>query len=137
MEIKKYLKEAFRLTSLVFTTLIAINLVLQNDVAHDVLEVMLLISAVSGGLHFLLNDNGKYSNRRLIFNQLLYLFIIFFQIAVCNVLLQWELDIWGLLMNYVVVLIIYAFIRFVMYNNDKKEADEINQFIQKRNRDKS
>lgn len=137
MSIKKYLKEAFRLTSLVFTTLIAINLILQNEVAHDVLEVMLLISAVSGGLHFLLNDNGKYSNKRLIFNQLLYLLIIFVQIAVCNFLLDWELRVGGLIMNYVIVLVIYAFIRFVMYNNDKKEADEINQFIQKRNRDKS
>ncbi|MBP1046262.1 DUF3021 family protein [Enterococcus sp. BWM-S5] len=137
MEVKNYLKEAFRLTSLIFTTLISINLILQNDVAHDVLEVMLLISAVSGSLHFLLDDNGKYSDRRLIINQVLYLLIIFFQIALGDILLHWELGVSGLLLNYLIVLIIYVFIRSVMYSKDKREADKINQFIQKRNRDKS
>ncbi len=137
MRVKEYLKEAFRLTSLIFTTLITINLFLQNEVAHDVLEVMLLISAISGALHFLLDDNGNYSNRRLIINQVLYLLIIFIQIAIGDILLQWELKLGGLLLNYVIVLVIYIFIRTVMYSKDKKEADEINQFIQKRNRDKS
>lgn len=134
MRIKNYLKEAFRLTSLIFTTLITINLILQNSVAHDVLEVMLLISAISGLLHFLLDDNGKYSDRRLIINQIVYLLIIFVQIAIGDYLLQWELELGGLLLNYVIVVVIYVFIRSVMYNKDKKEADEINQFIQKRNR---
>ncbi|OJG96930.1 hypothetical protein RV18_GL001768 [Enterococcus termitis] len=99
---------------------------------------MLLIAAISSSLHFLIMDNDKYSNRRILLNQVFYVFIICSQITLANHLLHWELGVRGLLLNFVIVILIYIFIRFIMYSNDRKEADEINQFIQKRRgRDKS
>ncbi|MCA5012093.1 MULTISPECIES: DUF3021 family protein [unclassified Enterococcus] len=137
MRIKEYLKESFRLTSLIFTTLVIINLFLQTEALTHSLAYMLLISAISGLLHFLIEDNEKYSSRRILFHQSLYLLIICLQIALANMLLHWQLGTVGLLLNFMIVFLIYFFIRFIMYSNDRKQADEINQFIQKRKRDKS
>lgn len=137
MTIKEYVKEAIRLTSLIFTCLVFINLFFQREALDDGLEYMLLIAGVSGCLNFLTFDDGRYSNRRVMLNQLLYLLLIFLQITLANYLLSWELGFWGLLSNFVIVLVIYAFIKFFMYSGDKKEAEKINQFIQNRKRDKS
>ncbi|WP_375180069.1 DUF3021 family protein [Enterococcus rotai] len=132
MKIINYLKEAFRLTSLIFTTLVMLNLVLQTDALTHSLGYMLLIAAISGSLHFLIEDHEKYSGQRILLNHGIYLLIVCLQITLANYLLHWELGFGGLLLNYVIVVLIYLFIRFIMYNNDLKEADKINQFIQKR-----
>lgn len=137
MTVKEYIKEAFRLTSLIFTTLVIISFFLQADALADTLGYMLLIAGISGSLHFLIADNEKYSNQRILFNQFLYLLIICLQITIANFWLHWELGWDGLLMNFVIVLVIYIFIQFVMYSNDRKEAEKINQYLQKRKRDKS
>jgi hypothetical protein len=127
-----YLKESFRLTSLIFTSSVFISFFLQSEVLTHSLGYMLLISAISGSLHFLINDNDKYSNRRLLLNQGIYLIIVCLQITVANHILHWELRLSGLLLNFMIVVLTYIFIRFIMYSNDRKEADEINQFINKR-----
>ncbi|MFD1900734.1 DUF3021 family protein [Enterococcus termitis] len=132
MRIINYLKETFRLTSLIFTTLVIINFFIQSEGLTHSLGYMLLIAAISSSLHFLIMDNDKYSNRRILLNQVFYVFIICSQITLANHLLHWELGVRGLLLNFVIVILIYIFIRFIMYSNDRKEADEINQFIQKR-----
>lgn len=132
MKIINYLKEAFRLTSLIFTTLVMLNFVLQTDALTHSLGYMLLIAAISGSLHFLIEDHEKYSSQRILLNHGIYLLIVCLQITLANRLLHWKLGFGGLLLNYVIVVLIYLFIRFIMYSNDLKEAEKINQFIQKR-----
>lgn len=136
MAVVNYLKRAFRLTSLIFTILVTLNLVIQKHVLFNVIEYILVISAISGLLLFLVDDNGSYSNRRLLINQISYICLIFSLIILGNYLYHWELGVKGLLTNFIVVILIYFFIKFIMFSSDKKEAQAMNDYIEQRKQDK-
>ncbi|MBO0440780.1 DUF3021 domain-containing protein [Candidatus Enterococcus ikei] len=131
MKITAYLKNAFRLTSMIFTILVVVNLVVNKAVLFTTIEFMLFVSVVSGALLFLVDDREVYSNRRMIINQILYISIIFTLIIIGNYLFDWELGVNGLVRNLFLILLIFFFIKFIMYSNDKKEAQEMNRYIQK------
>ncbi|WP_207696157.1 hypothetical protein DOK67_0000640 [Enterococcus sp. DIV0212c] len=131
MKITAYLKNAFRLTSMIFTILVVVNLVINKAVLFTMIEFVLFVSVVSGALLFLVDDREIYSNRRMIINQILYISIIFTLIIIGNYLFDWELGVNGLVRNLFLILLIFFFIKFIMYSNDKKEAQEMNRYIQK------
>ena len=58
--------------------------------------------------------------------------MILLQIIIGDVIYGWELGFSGIAQNLGIVLLIYAFIKFFIYSNDKKEADEINELIQQK-----
>ena len=129
---KKYIRRAISLTSLVFTILVAVNLLTNKKVLFTIIEYLFFISVVSGVLIFLVEDNESYSNRRLLLNQVLYIGIIFMMILLGNVLFHWALSYLGLLSNFILVIGIFFFIKLFMYGQDKKEADKINRYIQEK-----
>lgn len=139
MSIVNYLKESFRISSLIFTSLVLFRLLLQafpnNFESLQELPILayLSIAFISGMFHFLLLDNETYSNHQLIFNQFFYLFLIFLQIILGNFLFQWQLSFKNLIFNFLIALIIYTFIKFFLYRQDSQTAKEINQLIQQRN----
>lgn len=130
MRLVEYLKSVFRLSSMIFTLLAAINLFINKQTLFEIIEYMLVVSFISGLLRFIIEDNENYSNRRIVLNQLVYIGLIFLQIIIGDILYGWELGFSGLVQNLGIVLVIYAFIKFFIYSNDKKEADEINELIQ-------
>lgn len=130
MRLVEYLKSVFRLSSMIFTLLAAINLFISKQTLFEIIEYMLVVSFISGLLRFIIEDNENYSNRRIVLNQLVYIGLIFLQIIIGDILYGWELGFSGLVQNLGIVLVIYAFIKFFIYSNDKKEADEINELIQ-------
>ena len=130
MRLVEYLKSVFRLSSMIFTLLATINLFISKDTLFDIIEYMLVVSAISGLLRFIIEDNESYSNRRIVINQIIYIGLILVQIVIGDVLYDWGLGIIGLVKNFGITLLIYAFIKFFIYSNDKKEADEINELIQ-------
>lgn len=132
MKIIGYLKESFRLTAMIFFILVAVNLLGNKETLFDVIESMMGIATISGLLHFILIDKEIYSTRRILLNQMLYIGIVFAQIVFCNQLYHWELGFSGLVETLILVIIIFAFIKFVMYSNDKKTAAEMNQKIKER-----
>lgn len=132
MRIIEYLKSVFRLSSMIFTLLAAINLLLNKQTLFEIIEYMLIVSFISGLLRFIIEDNDSYSNRRIIINQLVYIGLILLQIIIGDVIYGWELGFSGIAQNLGIVLLIYAFIKFFIYSNDKKEADEINELIQQK-----
>lgn len=132
MKIIGYLKESFRLTAMIFFILVAVNLLGNKETLFDVIESMMGIATISGLLHFILIDKEIYSTRRILLNQMLYIGIVFAQIVFCNQLYHWELGFLGLVETLILVIIIFAFIKFVMYSNDKKTAAEMNQKIKER-----
>lgn len=129
---KNYIRRAISLTSLVFTILVATNLLVNKKALFNIIEYLFFVSVVSGILIFLVDDNGSYSNRRLILNQVLYIGIIFMLVLAGNSLLHWELSYFGLFSNFVLVISIFFFIKLFVYGQDKKEADEINKYIQRK-----
>lgn len=129
---KNYIRRAISLTSLVFTILVATNLLVNKKALFNIIEYLFFVSVVSGILIFLVDDNGSYSNRRLILNQVLYIGIIFMLVLAGNSLLHWELNYFGLFSNFVLVISIFFFIKLFVYGQDKKEADEINKYIQRK-----
>lgn len=132
MRIIEYLKSVFRLSSMIFTLLAAINLLLNKQTLFEIIEYMLAVSFISGLLRFIIEDKDSYSNRRIIINQLVYIGLILLQIIIGDVIYGWELGFSGIAQNLGIVLLIYAFIKFFIYSNDKKEADEINELIQQK-----
>ncbi|MBO0450880.1 MULTISPECIES: DUF3021 family protein [Enterococcus] len=132
MRLVEYLKSVFRLSSMIFTLLATINLLLNKQVLFEIIEYMLVVSVLSGLLRFIIEDNEKFSNQRIVINQLIYIGLIFLQIIIGDILYGWELGFIGLMKNFGITLIIYVFIKFFIYSNDKKEADEINELIQQK-----
>ncbi|MEI5993611.1 DUF3021 domain-containing protein [Candidatus Enterococcus mansonii] len=132
MKIAAYLKQAFRLTSMVFTIQVVMNLLLNKAILFNIIEFSLFVSIVSGLLLFLVEDRETYSNQRMIVNQFIYIGIIFMMIIIGDFFFSWELGVKGLVSNFIIVLLIFFFIKFIMFSNDKKEADEMNQYIQKK-----
>jgi len=130
MRLVEYLKSVFRLSSMIFTLLVTINLFISKDTLFDIIEYMLVVSVISGLLRFIIEDNESYSNRRIVINQIIYIGLILVQIVIGDVLYDWGLGFIGLVKNFGITLLIYAFIKFFIYSNDKKEADEINELIQ-------
>lgn len=130
MRLVEYLKSVFRLSSMIFTLLATINLFISKDTLFDIIEYMLVVSVISGLLRFIIEDNESYSNRRIVINQIIYIGLILVQIVIGDVLYDWGLGFIGLVKNFGITLLIYAFIKFFIYSNDKKEADEINELIQ-------
>lgn len=133
MRLVDYLKSVFRLSSMIFTLLAAINLLISKDTLFDIIEYMLVVSIISGLLRFIIEDNENYSNRRIVINQVIYIGLILIQIIIGDVLYNWGLGFIGLMKNFGITLLIYAFIKFFIYSNDKKEANEINELIQQQN----
>lgn len=129
MSISNYLKESFRLTSLIFTLLIMINWLVNPEMLVNNTHVLFIFSVISSLFSFLLEEHEHYSNRRLIVNQVCYIGIICLLIILGNWLLSWQMTIARLTLNLVMVIVIFLFIKFVMYSNDQKNADEINDFI--------
>lgn len=132
MKIIEYLKSVFRLSSMIFTLLAAINLFINKQMLFDIIEYMLVVSFISGFLRFIIEDNDSYSNRRIVINQLVYIGLILIQIIIGDVIYDWELGFGGIAQNFGIVLLIYSFIKFFIYSNDRKEADEINELIQQK-----
>lgn len=135
MKIIEYLKSVFRLSSMIFTLLAAINLFINKQTLFDIIEYMLIVSFISGLLRFIIEDNDSYSNRRIVINQLVYIGLILIQIVIGDVIYGWELGFGGIAQNFGIVLLIYAFIKFFIYSNDRKEADEINKLIQQKRKE--
>lgn len=133
MRLVDYLKSVFRLSSMIFTLLASINLLISKDTLFDIIEYMLVVSIISGLLRFIIEDNENYSNRRIVINQVIYIGLILTQIIIGDVLYNWGLGFIGLMKNFGITLLIYAFIKFFIYSNDKKEANEINELIQQQN----
>lgn len=129
MSIANYLKKSFRLTSLIFTLLIMINWLVNPEMLVNNTHVLFIFSVISSLFSFLLEEHAHYSNRRLIVNQVSYIGIICLLIILGNWLLSWQMTIARLTLNLVMVIVIFLFIKFVMYSNDQKDADEINDFI--------
>lgn len=135
MKIIEYLKSVFRLSSMIFTLLAAINLFINKQMLFDIIEYMLVVSFISGFLRFIIEDNDSYSNRRIVINQLVYIGLILIQIIIGDVIYDWELGFGGIAQNFGIVLLIYSFIKFFIYSNDRKEADEINELIQQKRKE--
>lgn len=133
MRLVDYLKSVFRLSSMIFTLLATINLLISKDTLFDIIEYMLVVSVISGLLRFIIEDNENYSNRRIVITQVIYIGLILIQIIIGDVLYNWGLGFIGLMKNFGITLLIYAFIKFFIYSNDKKEANEINELIQQQN----
>ncbi len=132
MRVIDYFKSVFRLSSMIFTLLVLVNLAINKQTLFEIIEYMLIVSLISGLLRFIIEDKETYSNRRIILNQLLYIGLIFLQIIIGDIWYGWNLGMIGLIQNFGITLLIYAFIKFFIYSNDKKEAAEINQLIQRK-----
>lgn len=117
---------------MIFTLLVLVNLAINKQTLFEIIEYMLIVSLISGLLRFIIEDKETYSNRRIILNQLLYIGLIFLQIIIGDIWYSWNLGMIGLMQNFGITLLIYAFIKFFIYSNDKKEAAEINQLIQRK-----
>ncbi|MGL9747234.1 DUF3021 family protein [Enterococcus sp. DIV0170] len=137
MRVIDYFKSVFRLSSMIFTLLVLVNLAINKQTLFEIIEYMLIVSLISGLLRFIIEDKETYSNRRIILNQLLYIGLIFLQIIIGDIWYGWNLGMIGLIQNFGITLLIYAFIKFFIYSNDKKEAAEINQLIQRKRKQNS
>lgn len=137
MRVIDYFKSVFRLSSMIFTLLVLVNLAINKQTLFEIIEYMLIVSLISGLLRFIIEDKETYSNRRIILNQLLYIGLIFLQIIIGDIWYDWNLGMIGLMQNFGITLLIYAFIKFFIYSNDKKEAAEINQLIQRKRKQNS
>ena len=137
MRVIDYFKSVFRLSSMIFTLLVLVNLAINKQTLFEIIEYMLIVSLISGLLRFIIEDKETYSNRRIILNQLLYIGLIFLQIIIGDIWYGWNLVMIGLMQNFGITLLIYAFIKFFIYSNDKKEAAEINQLIQRKRKQNS
>ncbi|MGM0166187.1 hypothetical protein IGI39_001145 [Enterococcus sp. AZ135] len=132
MRLVNYLKSVFRLSSMIFTLLAFINLLIDKQTLFEIIEYMMVVSVISGLLRFIIEDDETYSNPRIVLNQLIYIGLILLQIIIGDVWYGWDLGIVGLMKNFGLTLLIYAFIKFFIYSNDKKEAAEINELIQQK-----
>ena len=137
MRVIDYFKSVFRLSSMIFTLLVLVNLAINKQTLFEIIEYMLIVSLISGLLRFIIEDKETYSTRRIILNQLLYIGVIFLQIIIGDIWYGWNLGMIGLIQNFGITLLIYAFIKFFIYSNDKKEAAEINQLIQRKRKQNS
>ncbi|KAF1299588.1 DUF3021 domain-containing protein [Enterococcus sp. JM4C] len=129
---KQYIRKAISIMSLVFTILVVVSLLIDKDVLLNIVEFMLGVSAISGLLIFLVQDNESYSNSRVIMNQIIYIALIFAMVVLGDIFYKWDLGWLRLGFIFLLILAIYFFIKLFMYGRDKREADEINKYIQEK-----
>ena len=137
MNLIDYFKRAVQISSLVFSTLVVLNLVAQKDLLFRTIESLLFVSVISGALLFVLFEKYDYSNERIILNQVVYVLLIFATIIIGNKLFNWDLGISGLVNNFITVVVVFIFVKFILYSSDKKDAEAINQQLKRRKKEQS
>lgn len=123
---RAYRKNGFLIFCIVYTVLSLIHFMMNGDIPAKVTSLFLGMALFSSLLGIMLIPNERHSNRRVILNQISYLMIIMVAIILISYLAGWQQSLFSIGINAVIVLGLFAVVKYVLYNHDKKEAANIN-----------
>lgn len=129
---KQYLKTFFEIFCILFTVLVLIQFFRGEELGPAVIRGFIAISLFSGAMTFLLREDETLSKQRILLNQVLYLGSILVVIGVITHLAGWKLSLEVMLVNFVGVLLLFVLIKFLIFSNDRKDADLLNEALKKR-----
>lgn len=123
---RTYWKNSFLIVCIVYTTLSLIYFVMNGDIPVKVTALFLGMALFSSLLGIILIPNERHSNRRIIFNQVIYLLTIMAAIIIVSYLAGWQQSFLSITVNGGIVLGLFVVVKYFLYSTDKKEAATIN-----------
>jgi len=129
---KTFVKHACIIFCVIFTVLVLIHFLRGEALTGQVVASFIIISLFSSAMSFLLKDNEKISGRRVILQQIIYLTAIMAAIIGISYYGGWKLSVGIAAINFIIVMSIYILIKFLLYKEDKKEAESINAALKNR-----
>lgn len=129
---KSYIKNSCVIFSIVFSVLTLIHFFRGKELAVDVVWPFIYISFFSAMMTFLLRDNEQISNRRVMINQLIYLGSIMIMVVGISYFFRWEVSVFSVSMNLIVVIGIYVLVKYLLFTEDNKDAQKMNEALKGR-----
>ena len=130
----KYLKQIFKLTSVVFTVIILFQLVTKQHLDNTKLYELLALSLVLSLIKMIIN---KYIiSEDSIFNPLFYIIIIWLMVIASNYLFNWDMSLSSILSTFIEVILIYLCVRLINYQYEKIEVKKMNEILDRNRKNK-
>ena len=115
------MKKTFRLTAIIFTAIVIIQLLFNNLLTNEMLWELLAFAFVAAALRY------AFFHKKTLGGQAAYLATLWLLMIPANYLFEWRMSAAKVAANAVVIAITYVFIAFFMYQRDKVEVAEMNE----------
>lgn len=129
---KSFIKQACIIFSVVFTALILIQFFRGMVLDNKVVSSFIVVSLFSGVMSFLAMDNEKLSDRWVVILQIIYIAAIMTATIVLSYYGGWEISIGSMTVNFIIVMGIFTLLKFFLFKEDEKEAEEMNTALENR-----
>ena len=124
------IKKIFQLTSMVFTVIVLMQLLLGNELSRTILYEYLACSLLAAMLKHIFFRGIIFEFS--IWRQLLYLFLVWLFVITCNFLFHWGMSMASVFASPVMVITIYLVLRLFNYQLEKTEVRKMNELLKKR-----
>ncbi len=124
------IKKIFQLTSMVFTVIVLMQLLLGNELNRTILYEYLACSLLAAMLKHIFFRGIIFEFS--IWRQLLYLFLVWLFVITCNFLFHWGMSMASVFASPVMVITIYLVLRLFNYQLEKMEVRKMNELLKKR-----
>lgn len=125
-------KNIFLIFCIIYTVLTLIYFFTNGVIPSDIMWLFLLVAIFSSILTILLIQKDEYSSWRLLVNQVIYVLIIMVVIISISYFSGWSLSFWSIAINFFVVTGLFILIKYLLFSNDQKEANAINEQLKNR-----
>lgn len=122
----RYIKKTIQVFSLIFTFLMIFNVIRGSQLDSGDITEYLLVSFSAAAFSFVLYKEDYDSKGQFILFQLFYLGGVNVLILLFDFIFGWQLTGEQLLINATSVVVLFVFIRWILYRGDQKLADQIN-----------
>ncbi|MFW2501642.1 MULTISPECIES: hypothetical protein [Clostridium] len=131
----KYLREIFKLTSVVFTVITLFQLITKQSLDNEKICELLALSLSLSLIKIVIN---KYIiSKDSIFNPLLYIVIIWLMIVASNYLFNWNMSLSLMFSTFIEVILIYICVRLINYQYEKIDVKKMNEILDRNRKNKN
>lgn len=123
-----YIKKVFQLTSMVFTIIVLLQMIMQHTLDSKMLYGMLGVSFAASLLKVILFKGILFEFS--IGRQVAYLLIVWGLVLIFNFTFNWHMTIIDMLVNLIFVTVTYLCLRLISYHFVREDAKKMNQRLE-------
>lgn len=131
---KSYIKKMCIVFCIIFSILVSLHYFRGEVVSNSIIKSFLIISAFSSIMTFLLRENEKNSNFQVVLRQVLYIGSVMASLIGITYFSGWEQNVFTIVINFIIVIGIYIFIKGFIFKKDKRDVEEINRALSDRSK---
>lgn len=128
------IKKIFQLTAMVFTVIIMMQLLLGNELNNGILCEYMVSALLAAMLKHIFFTGLMFDSS--VWRQLLYLFMVWLIVIVCNFLFHWDMSRTSIYTSPFLVTIIYLVLRLFNYQLEKIEVKKMNELLKRKRENK-